>query len=90
MPRFDGRRSWPRPSWRRFEDYGPTTGADGLDAPIARDIRHAFMQHAEADREIAETLFAVARAEALVGRQWARCLARRVRRRGSATATSRA
>jgi hypothetical protein len=52
---------------KRFEDYEPTTGDDGLDARSLRDIRHAFVRRAEADREISDAV-AVARAE---GHSWA-------------------
>ena len=51
---------------KRFEDYEPTTD-DGLDARSLRDIRHAFLRRAEADREISDAV-AVARAE---GNSWA-------------------
>jgi hypothetical protein len=68
---------------KRFEDYEPAAD-DGLDARSLRDI-HAFVQRAEADREISDAV-AVPRAEGTRGRRSARCLARRVRRRGSATA----
>jgi hypothetical protein len=51
---------------KRFEDYEPAPG-DGLDARTLRDIRHAFLRRAEADREISDAV-AVARAE---GHSWA-------------------
>ena len=52
---------------KRFEDYEPATRDDGLDARSLRDIRHAFLRRAEADREISDAV-AVARAE---GHSWA-------------------
>jgi hypothetical protein len=46
---------------KRFEDYEPTKD-DGVDARSLRDIRHAFLRRAEADREMSDAV-AVARAE---------------------------
>ncbi|MEP6599733.1 MAG: hypothetical protein ABJB98_09855 [Actinomycetota bacterium] len=51
---------------KRFEDYEPAQN-DGVDARSLRDIRHAFLRRAEAEREIADAV-AVARAE---GHSWA-------------------
>jgi hypothetical protein len=51
---------------KRFEDYEPTKD-DGVDARSLRDIRHAFLRRAEADREMSDAV-AVARAE---GHSWA-------------------
>jgi len=49
---------------KRFEDFEPTD--DGVDAHPLREIRHAFVRRAEAEREINEAV-AVARAE---GHSW--------------------
>jgi hypothetical protein len=51
---------------KQFEDYDPADD-EGIDARSLRDIRHAFLRRAEAEREISEAV-AVARAE---GHPWA-------------------
>jgi hypothetical protein len=51
---------------KRFEDFDPA-GDNGVGARSLRDIRHAFVRRAEAEREISEAV-AVARAE---GHSWA-------------------
>jgi hypothetical protein len=51
---------------KRFEDFDPA-GDKGVDARSLRDIRHAFLRRAAAEREISEAV-AVARAE---GHSWA-------------------
>ena len=50
----------------RFEDCEPAAD-EGIDARALRDIRHAFLRRAEAERTISEAV-AVARAE---GHSWA-------------------
>jgi hypothetical protein len=50
---------------KRFEDFDPA-GDKGVDARSLRDIRHAFLRRAAAEREISEAV-AVARAE---GHSW--------------------
>ena len=50
----------------RFEDYEPAAN-EGIDARALRDIRHAFLRRAEAERAISDAV-AVARAE---GQSWA-------------------
>jgi hypothetical protein len=47
---------------KRFEDFTPSD--DGVDAHALRELRHAFVRRAEAEREINEAV-AVARAEGL-------------------------
>jgi hypothetical protein len=51
---------------KRFEDFDPA-GDNGIGARSLREIRHAFVRRAEAEREISEAV-AVARAE---GHSWA-------------------
>lgn len=51
---------------KRFDDFDPR-GEKGVEARSLRDIRHAFVRRADAERAISEAV-AVARAE---GHSWA-------------------